>query len=269
MSAANFDFSGKRVFVAGGTSGINLGIATNFAKAGATLGVLSRSEEKVAAAVETLSAYGSQASGEAADVREPEAVAAVIDRFGADGPIDVVVSGAAGNFLALAKDLSPNGFRTVVEIDLIGTYNVMKAVYPHMRRPGGSIINVSAGQAYIPLEYQVHACAAKAGVDQVTRTLSLEWGPEGLRVNSIVPGPIQGTEGMSRLAPTVDEKDIGQDPVTRSVPLRRWGTVDDIGQMAMFLSSDAASYVSGAVIPVDGGWGVSGPGRSMISMSED
>ncbi|MEY2756635.1 MAG: hypothetical protein RIR33_413 [Pseudomonadota bacterium] len=246
----SFDFSAKSVFVAGGTSGINLGIAKAFAEAGASVGVISRSQDKVDAAVEALAELEARAYGWSADVRNAEAVDAAVDAFaGAVGGIDIVVSGAAGNFLALAKDLSSNGFKTVVDIDLLGTFNVMKAAYPRLNKPGACLINISAPQAYMPIERQVHACAAKAGIDQVTRVLAKEWGPEGVRVNSISPGPIAGTEGLERLAPN-------DDAVVESVPLRRLGTRDDIAAMAMFLASDAGAFISGAVIPVDGGWGL-------------
>ena len=138
----------------------------------------------------------------------------------------------------------------MVDIDLLGTFNVMKAAYPHMRRPGGSLINVSAPQAAQPMAMQAHVCAAKAGVDMVTRCLAIEWGPEGLRVNGVIPGPIDGTEGMARLAPT----DAARAAIARSVPLRRLGSPDDVARACLFLASDAAAYVSGAILPADGGW---------------
>jgi NAD(P)-dependent dehydrogenase (short-subunit alcohol dehydrogenase family) len=256
--AAGFDFTGRTVFVAGGTSGINLAIALAFAAAGARLGVLSRSAEKVERATALL---GKGAYGCAADVRDATAVEAAMRRFSDanGGVIDILISGAAGNFLAPARELSPGGFKAVVDIDLLGSFNVAKAAYPLLRRPGGVILNISAPQAYAPIANQIHACAAKAGVDQITRVLAREWGPEGIRVNSIVPGAITGTEGMARLTPPGSGAGDPDDPVILTVPLRRYGRVEDIAAMALFLASDAASYVSAAVIPVDGGWGVAGP----------
>ena len=190
----------RRVFVFGGTSGINLGIAKSFAASGAIVAVASRNPSKVDAAVGALNELGAEALGFALDVREPEAVAdaaaSFADRFGA---IDVVVSGTAGNFPIAASKLSPNGFKSVVDIDLIGTFHVMRGAYPHLKRPGACIINISAPQAFIPMELQVHVCAAKAGVDMITRTLAMEWGPEGIRVNSIIPGPIAGTRPAAAL----------------------------------------------------------------------
>jgi len=248
---ASFDYSGANVFVAGGTSGINLGIARAFAAAGARVGVGSRRQEKVDAAVASLGSAAGPALGYAFDVRDHEAVTAALAAFAAElGPIDVLVSGAAGNFPALAKDISPNGFKSVVDIDLLGTWHVMKAAYPHMRRPGGSMINISAPQAQLPMAMQVHVCAAKAGVDMVTRCLAIEWGGEGLRVNGVVPGPIDGTEGMDRLAPDA----AARARVAGSVPLARLGQPDDVAAACLYLGSDAASYVTGAILPADGGW---------------
>lgn len=249
------DFSGRRVFVFGGTSGINLGIARAFARAGATVGVASRKRERVDAAVEALSAPARPAHGYAADVRDPAAVGAALAQFSASaGTIDVLVSGAAGNFPAAALEMSPNGFKSVVDIDLLGTFNVLRSAFEHLTRPGASIINISAPQSFLPMARQAHVCAAKAGVDMLTRVLALEWGPAGVRVNSVVPGPIAGTEGMARLAPTEES----QAAVANSVPLRRLGEVDDIAEVCLFLASRGARYVSGAVLPVDGGWSAAG-----------
>src|SRR5689334_22993775 len=187
MANVTVDFSDTTVFVAGGTSGINLGIAEAFASAGARVAVMSRSAEKVAAAVTRLRSLGAAATGAAADVRDWEATNAAL-RFAheAFGDIDVLVSGAAGNFPAAARDMSPNAFRSVVEIDLLGSYHVLRAAYPLLRKPGAVAINVSAPQAFLPMALQAHVCAAKAGVDMLTRVLATEWGGEGIRVNSVV-----------------------------------------------------------------------------------
>jgi NAD(P)-dependent dehydrogenase (short-subunit alcohol dehydrogenase family) len=242
--------AGKTAFLAGATSGINLAIARRYAQLGARVYVISRNQERVDAAGASL---GSMAAGRAADVREFEAVAAAMqdcaDRW---GPIDIVVSGAAGNFLARAADLSPKGFRTVIDIDLIGTFHVLKAAYPHLRRPGGVAINISALQSFQPASGQVHACAAKAGIDQVMRCLALEWGPEGIRVNSIAPGPIAGTEGMARLTPTRE----AEARLTRTIPLGRYGETADIADLAVFLASEAARNITGALVVSDGGQAV-------------
>lgn len=245
-----FDFTGKNVIVFGGTSGINLGVAKSFARAGANMAVASRSQDKVDAAIAAL--HGDkQALGYSLDVRNFDAVKAAIEHFrGERGTIDVLISGAAGNFPVPAAGLSPNGFKTVLEIDTLGTFHVMRAAYEHLTKPGAAIINISAPQAWIPMAMQVHVCAAKAGVDMITKTLAIEWGREGVRVNSVSPGPIDGTEGMDRLAPTPEAKAAS----ARAVPLGRLGTVDDVADVCLFLASDYARYVSGVVLPADGGW---------------
>ncbi len=263
--SATFDFSNKYVFVFGGTSGINLGIAKQFARAGAAVAVASRSQDKVDAAVGELKTLGSDAIGYSLDVRDVEAVeAALADHTSKRGKIDILVSGAAGNFPALAKDLSPNGFKSVVDIDLLGSFHVLKSALPHLNAPGASVVNISAPQAFLAMPAQSHVCAAKAGVDMLTRTLALEWGPAGIRVNSIAPGPIADTEGMRRLAPTeAIEKKVAQ-----SVPLQRFGAASEIGDAAIFLSSEAGQYISGVVLPVDGGWSVAGASAAALAMAQ-
>lgn len=254
MSTA-FDFSGKNVFVAGGTSGINLGIAHAFARAGAKLTVASRSQDKVSAAVDALKAHGRDVAGHALDVRDYAAVESAFkatqERFGS---IDVLISGAAGNFPAPALGISPNGFKSVVDIDLMGSFHVVRAAFPYLTKPGASIVNISAPQAFLPMEFQMHVCAAKAGVDMITRVAALEWGPAGVRVNSVVPGPIENTEGMRRLAPTDAAIQLAID----SVPIKCLGNVDDIANACLWLSSPMARYVSGVILPVDGGWSLGG-----------
>jgi NAD(P)-dependent dehydrogenase (short-subunit alcohol dehydrogenase family) len=251
------DFSGKTVVVIGGTSGINRGIAELFARHGARVAVASRSEEKVADTIAALKALGADAMGFSADVRDLPAIeAGLAGVHAAWGDFDVLVSGAAGNFPASLNGMSANAFRSVVEIDLMGTVHVMKASHGYLKKPGASVVNISAPQAFLPMPGQSHVSAAKAGVDMITRTLAIEWGAEGIRINSVVPGPIGGTEGMARLAPTAEA--IGK--VAASVPLGRLGTPDDIGHACMFLASDMGAYVSGAVLPVDGGWVQSGCG---------
>lgn len=248
-------YTDKVVFVAGGTSGINLGIARGFAQAGAKLAVLSRKQEKVDAAVAELEALGAEAIGFAADVRDYEAVEKALAATAQQlGEIDVLISGAAGNFLAPALGLSANAFKTVVDIDLLGTFNVMRAAYAHLKKPGAAVINITAPQSWLPTPMQIHACSAKAGVDQVTRTLAMEWGPAGVRVNAIAPGPIEGTEGMERLSPNPE----AVAKLTKSIPLQRYGQKEEIAEAALWLCSDKAAYVNGVILPVDGGWSLGG-----------
>jgi len=250
-----FDFNDKTVFIMGGTSGINLGIAKGFAENGASVAVASRSQEKVDAAITELSKSGAEITGFASDVRDVETLQAGLEMIAEKfGHIDILIAGQAGNFPAKALAMSSNGFKSVMDIDLQGTFNVLRHSYQYLTKPGASIINISAPQAFVPMELQVHVCAAKAGVDMITRVLALEWGAAGIRVNSIVPGPVAGTVGMERLAPTPELESA----CTDSVPLGRWGTTEDIANCAMFLSSPYADYINGAVIPVDGGWSLGG-----------
>lgn len=251
MGVITFDFSGKHVVVFGGTTGINFGIARGFALHGVNVAVASRKQANVDAAVAQLEACGRGVLGLVCDVRDFEsvgrAVAAANERF---GDIDVLVSGAAGNFLSELNELSSNGFKVVVDIDLNGTFHVMRQAFPYLAKPSASVINITAPQGAKPMRYQAHVCAAKAGVDQLTRVLALEWGASGIRVNAISPGPIGDTEGMRRLAPTGNG---AAEAMRKAVPLQRPGTVEDISNLALFLASPHAGYISGAIIPCDGG----------------
>ncbi len=243
-------FRGRHVFVTGGSSGINLGIATAFGRFGAQVSINGRNPEKLAGAVKGLQAQGITAQGHQADVRDYAAVdRALTDAVAAFGPLDVLVCGAAGNFPAPAMSLSSNGFRAVLEIDVLGTFHACRAAFEKLRTPGACILNITAPQATQPYPLQAHVCAAKAGVDMLTKTLALEWGPAGVRVNGIVPGPIEGTEGMARLA----QGDGAREKLAQGLPMQRLGTVDDVANLALFLASPAASYVTGGVHACDGG----------------
>jgi NAD(P)-dependent dehydrogenase (short-subunit alcohol dehydrogenase family) len=246
-------FKGKTVFITGGGSGINLGIGRNFAALGANLAICGRTQAKLDAAADELRTLSAHASAKvlpvAADVRDYGALEAAFARTQAEiGPIDVLVAGAAGNFLYPAEELSPNGFKTVVDIDLLGAFNAARGAFAQLKAMRGCLIFISAGQAFVPQAYQVHVGAAKAGIDNLMRNLAVEWGKYGIRANSIVPGPIEGTEGMRRLSTPENDRRYQQ-----AIPLRSYGQTDDIGQAAVFLASPLAKYVTGTVLVVDGG----------------
>jgi NAD(P)-dependent dehydrogenase (short-subunit alcohol dehydrogenase family) len=247
-------FAGKTVFITGGSSGINLGVAKNFAALGAQVAICGRTQEKLDTAATELRALGATVCPIVADVRDFTALEAAFARSRAElGPMDVLVCGAAGNFLAPAEKLSANGFKTVIDIDLLGAFNASRAAFEQLKETQGAIIYISAGMAYMPHAFQVHVGAAKAGIDMLMRNLALEWGRYGIRTNSIVPGPIEGTEGMKRLLSA--ER---YEAFVNAIPLRRMGTVDDIGQSAVFLASPLASYISGCVMVCDGGQNLAG-----------
>jgi len=250
-------YKDKTVFVTGGGSGINLGVAKNFAALGANIAICGRTQEKLDAAAVELHALGAKVCPVAADVRDIAALDAAFARSRAElGPMDVLVCGAAGNFLAPAEKLSANGFKTVIDIDLLGSFNASRAAFEQLKERKGALIFISAGMAYMPHAFQVHVGAAKAGINMMMMNLAIEWGRYGIRVNSIVPGPIEGTEGLKRLS-SAEAKQILVD----AVPMRRMGTVDDIGQTAAFLASPLASYISGCVVVCDGGSNLVGSGR--------
>lgn len=248
---------GKNAFVTGGGSGINLGIAQMLASHGARVTLLGRTKEKLDAAVATITGKGGVAAGEPADVRNAEAMNQAFtnarERY---GELDILICGAAGNFPAPAVMMSPNGFKSVVDIDLLGTFNAARLAFEHLRKPGASIINISAPQATMPMAMQAHVCAAKAGVDMLTRSLAIEWGPAGVRVNSISPGPIAETEGMERLTPD----DASRERLKNALPLQRYGQKEDIAHLALFLCTPAASFITGAVLACDGGMSLVGSG---------
>ncbi|MDP3238580.1 MAG: SDR family oxidoreductase [Myxococcales bacterium] len=243
-------YAGRHVFLTGGSSGITLRLAEAFGKAGAKISILARKQEKIDAALTLLRGQGTTAEGYSADVRDYAAIdGAMTKAVTAFGPLDVLICGAAGNFPAPAMAMSSNGFKAVLDIDVLGTFNCCRAAFEKFRTPGACVINISAPQASVPYPMQSHVCAAKAGVDMLTRTLAMEWGGAGVRVNSISPGPIDETEGMSRLAGDAEARK----KVETSVPMQRLGTKDDIANVALFLASDAASYITGSIYACDGG----------------
>lgn len=249
--------AGHVALVTGGGTGICRGIAEAYARFGADVCIVSRKQDTLdATAAEISKATGRKVHAVAADVRDPDAIgraiAQTIERF---GKLDTLVNGAAGNFLAPAAGLSPNGFKTVVEIDLVGTFNASRAAFEALQKSGnGLVLNISATLHYHGTPLQIHASAAKAGVDAVTKNLAVEWGRFGIRACGIAPGPIGDTEGMRRLAPgDLASKAMG------AIPAGRFGTIEEIAAAAVFLRSPAGAYVTGHIMVVDGGHCVATP----------
>ncbi len=249
-------FSGRVALVTGGGTGIGLGIAEALARHGADLAIVSRKAENVGPSADRIAgATGRRCLALTADVRQPEAVEAAVDQIVAElGGLEIVVNNAAGNFYCPSGELSPNGFGTVIDIDAKGTWNVSRAAYrARMKDHGGQILNISATLHHGGTPGQVHVAAAKAAVDAMTRTLAVEWGSLGIRVNAIAPGPIAETEGARRLF-----SGERADRLQRMIPTRRLGTIDDIVSLALFVLSEAASNINGAVIVSDGGLSLTG-----------
>lgn len=239
---------GKVALVTGGATGLGLEVARVLGSHGARVAICSRKEANLQAAVAALQADGIEAVYGVCDVRRHEEVTGVVeDALRTFGGLDVVVNNAAGNFPVPIDGLSPNGFKAVVDIDLLGTFNVSKAAYElWLRDHGGSVVNVSAAIQYRGMALQAHVVSAKAGVDALTRASAIEWGPHGVRVNVVAPGAMSGTEGVKRIAGDDQHRTIQN-------PLRRPGSTTEVARAVLFLASDAASYVTGATLVVDGG----------------
>jgi NAD(P)-dependent dehydrogenase (short-subunit alcohol dehydrogenase family) len=239
---------GKVALVTGGATGLGLEVARVLGTHGARVAICSRKEANLQAAVAVLREEGIEANYGVCDVRRHDEVTAVVeDVLRTFGQLDIVVNNAAGTFPAPISDLSPNGFKAVVDIDLVGTFNVSKAAYDlWLRDHGGAVVNVSAAIQYRGMALQAHVVSAKAGVDALSRTCAIEWGPQGVRVNVVAPGAMSGTEGVKRIAGDDQHR-------TSKNPLRRPGSTTEVAETVLFLVSDAASYVTGATLVVDGG----------------
>ena len=266
--------AGQVAVVTGGGTGIGLGIASSLAAAGAHVAIASRKPEHLAPATEQLRANRARVSAVEVNVREPESVSRMVERVAKEcGRIDILVNNAAGNFYAPSATISPNGWRAVVETDLYGTFYCCQAVYPVMKAQGaGRIVSISMTLHYRGWPLMAHATAAKAGVDALTRTLALEWAKDRITVNAVAPGPIP-TEGVRKAftPPGSDAPDLfGMERYAAdAIPLGRWGTPDDIGQMVTYLASPAGDWITGAIMVVDGGaWLASGRAEQRGSAAE-
>jgi peroxisomal 2,4-dienoyl-CoA reductase len=254
---------GQVALITGGATGIGYGIAELLSTLGAHVVLASRKRENLDAAVARLESAGRLASAEQLDVRDADAVKATIQKVATErGRIDLLVNNAAGNFYTPSESMSVNAWRSVIEIDLFGTFYCSQAVAPVMRAQGGGrIVNITMTLHYRGWPQMAHATAAKGGIDALTRTLAVEWAPVGIRVNAIAPGPIP-TEGVRKAftpPPGSGVPDLGMvekamdEYAKKTIPLRRWGTPADIANMVAFLASPAGDWITGAILVVDGG----------------
>jgi peroxisomal 2,4-dienoyl-CoA reductase len=242
--------AGQVAFVTGGGTGIGKEICRVLGRHGARIAIASRRQDVLDAAAAELGQEGIEVWSRSCDVRDAPAVAQLVPAIVAHyGRLDIVVNNAAGNFPAPMTRISPNGFKAVVDIDLLGTYNVSKAAFDAwLGAHGGTIVNITAPFELKGIAMQAHVAAAKAGVDSLTRTCAVEWGPSGVRVNAIAPGMIGGTEGVRRFSEAVP----ASSPDRPRNPVGLVGHGADIAFMVLFLCTPAARFVSGQVIAVDG-----------------
>jgi len=249
---SNDTLKGRTALITGGGTGIGLEIATLYAQLGASVMLVGRNEERVQAAAKSISDEGGKAAARKADVRNyedvQEAVKATVQTF---GRLDILVNNAAGNFVCPTAELSPNGWRTVIDIDLNGTFHGCHAAYPYLKEApgGGSIISIITMLGVTGWPGAAHASAAKGGILSLSRTLAVEWGGDGIRVNTISPGPIGDTVGVQRMYIEAGKGDLE----ARKTALGRFGRKQDIANAAVFLASDLGGYVTGENLIVDGG----------------
>ncbi|KAG5368917.1 Peroxisomal 2,4-dienoyl-CoA reductase SPS19 [Yarrowia sp. C11] len=247
-------FKGKVVFVTGGAGTICRVQTEAMILLGADAAIIGRRPEVTEKAAKEMAELrpGAKVIGVGnTDVREVKSLVAAAERTVKElGRIDYLICGAAGNFLSDFNHLSSNAFKSVISIDLLGSYNTVKACFPELRKNKGSILFVSATLHYYGIPFQTHVSAAKAGIDALSNALAVELGPLGIRSNCIAPGAIAGTEGIDRLLPAdMREKALSL------IPAQRWGQTEDIANGTVYIFSEAASYVSGTTIVVDGaGW---------------
>lgn len=243
---------GRVALITGGGSGIGLEIATAYTRLGAAVMLVGRNEERTRSAADTLQSQGGKAAALRCDVRNYEEVKAAVDetaqRFGS---LDILVNNAAGNFVCPTAELSVNGWKTVIDIDLNGTFYGCHAAYPHLKKSsfGGSIISIITMLGVTGWPSAAHASAAKGGILSLSRTLAVEWGGDGIRTNTISPGPIGDTEGVRRMYIEGGQGELEE----KKTALGRFGRKADISNAAVYLASDLASYVTGENLIVDGG----------------
>ncbi len=248
---------GKNAIVTGGATGIGSHIVHKLGLLGARVGIVSRKEENLQAAVNAFAADdGIEVLYRVGDVRVEDSIQSATQSLVEEmGGLDILVCNAAGNFICPTEELSPNGWRTVIDIDLNGTFHCCQAALPFLKQAsdGGRIVAISTTQANSGWPTAAHAGAAKAGIQNLMKSLAAEWGPYGIRANWISPGPIQGTEGVDRLIIAQGRSE----EVLERIPLGSFGEGEDIANAVVYLASPTGKYVSGTEIAVDGAarWG--------------
>lgn len=247
---------GRVALVTGGGTGIGRGVVRALAAHGADVALASRQREHLEPAAREVEEMGRRALVVPTDVRDPEAADSAVEATVRElGGLDILVNNAAGNFLVRAEELSPGGWRAVVEIVLNGTFHMSRAAFGPMReRGGGAIVNITTTYVKTGAAFMAHSGAAKAGVLNLTRSLAAEWGPFGIRVNAVAPGLVEGTEGARRLVEAVGRTAEFRD----RTPLGRLTRVEDVARAVLFLVSPAGDHVSGTELVVDGGASVGG-----------
>ena len=241
----------KVALITGGGTGLGLAMARAFGAVGARLVIASRSDEHVENGAAALKDSGVEVLPIVCDVREPEQVSTMVAAaVGHFGRLDVLVNNAAGNFVVRAEDLSVGGWKAVTRIVLDGSWFCSQAVYPQMKKQGGgTILNILATYASGAGTLTVHSAAGKAGVLALTRTLAVEWADAGIRVNAIAPGPVETHGAGSRLW----DSDAARASIIDKLPMGRFGQEREVADVATFLVSEAASYITGVMLPIDGG----------------
>jgi NAD(P)-dependent dehydrogenase (short-subunit alcohol dehydrogenase family) len=250
----------KRILITGGGTGLGKAMAQRFLELGAEVYICGRREhvlQKTAAELSVVSKAKIHALP--CDVRNLDAVESMIDSIWKAGALDVLVNNAAGNFIARTEELSPRAFESVIGIVLMGTLHATMACGRRWlkAKQAGTVLSISATYAPVGSAYVVPSAVSKAGVEALTRSLAVEWGNRGIRMNAIAPGPIPTQGAFSRLLPRPELEELALD----RNPLHRFGTVEELANLAAFLISDGSSYINGEVISMDGGEFLQGAGE--------